>query len=333
MKYYSISGTNGLSSLSARERPTPKPGPREALVRVRARSVNFRDLLLLHGRYPVAARPGVIALSDGAGEIAGVGEGVTRVETGDRVAATYFPRWIDGDLSMDFATDQFGATRDGFLTEYAVVPEDALVHLPPHLSFEEGATLPCAAVTAWSSLTGRRPVRPGETVLTIGTGGVALFALQFARIFGAQVIALTSSPEKARRLEDLGATHVIDYKQHLDWERLVRERTGGRGVDHVVETGGADTLARSLASTGIDGQVALVAALGAATLDTRALGAPLSLRRVFVGSRANFEAMNRAIDFHAIRPVVDRVVPFADAPKALARFEARAHIGKVVIGA
>ena len=257
MKAYHISEATGLNGLTSSDAPTPTPGPNEALVRIHARSVNFRDLLLLHGRYPVPARPGIIALSDGAGTVVAVGERVTRIKIGDRVATSYFPRWIAGRLSLDFVFDQFGATRNGVLAEYLAAPEDALVHLPSHLSFEEGAALPCAGVTAWSSLTGPRPVLPGETVLTIGTGGVALFALQFARTFGAEVIALTSSEEKTRRLRDLGATHVINYKTHPDWETVVREQTSGRGVDHIVETGGADTLPRSLASAAVDGQVAL----------------------------------------------------------------------------
>jgi NADPH:quinone reductase-like Zn-dependent oxidoreductase len=332
MKAYHISETSGLGGLVMRDSPTPTPDPYEALVRIKARSVNFRDLLILNGRYPVPARPNVIALSDGAGEVVAVGERVTRVKIGDRVAATYFPRWLDGRLAMGFVLDQFGATRDGVLAEFVAAPESALVQLPSHLSFEEGAALPCAAVTAWSCLTGPRPVLPGETVLTIGTGGVALFALQLARTFGAQVISLTSSEEKARRLHDLGATHVINYKAHPDWERFVREHTGGHGADHIVETGGPDTLPHSLASAAVDGQVALVAALAAATLDTRYLGAPLSIRRLYVGSRASFEAMNRAIAHHRIHPVLDRTVPFAEAPEALRWFEAKGHVGKVIIG-
>lgn len=235
-------------------------------------------------------------------------------------------------MSPEMALEQFGCTRDGMLADYVLAGEQAFVGIPAHLSFEEAAALPCAGVTAWHALNGRRPILPGETVLTIGSGGVALFALQFARLSGAEVIAVTSSAEKARRLRELGAHTVVDRSATPDWERAVRSATGGRGVDHVVETGGLESLPKSLAAAAPEAEVALVAALGQGALDVSALRGLVNLRRLFVGSRAHFEAMNRAVALHALRPVIDRVFRFDEAREAYARLEAQQHFGKIVIG-
>jgi NADPH:quinone reductase-like Zn-dependent oxidoreductase len=332
MKAYRIEKFDGLNGIVAASRPDLTPGVCEVVVRARARTLNYRDLLILKKLYPVAGVQGVVPLSDGAGEVVAVGEKVTRVAVGDRVAATYFPRWQDGRLDPTMAAEQFGCTRDGMLAEFVLAPEQALVKLPAHLSFEEGATLPCAGVTAWSAVTGPRPILPGETVLTIGTGGVALFALQFAKMHGAWVISLTSSSAKADLLRKAGADEVVDYTANVEWEKAVRTAAHGRGVDHVIETGAINTLPRSLASCAPDGQVALVAALGTGTLDAAALRGLVSIRRVFVGSRAAFEAMNRAISLHKMHPIIDRVFRFGDAKDAYAHFEGKKHVGKVVIG-
>lgn len=321
----------GLDGLVLDDRTDPQPGPGQALVRIHARSLNYRDLRILSGLYPVPAQAGVVALSDGAGEVIAVGSRVSRVAVGDRVSAAYFPQWIDGRFTMGLAADQFGCTRDGMLAPLAAIDQASLVKIPDHLSFEEAATLPCAALTAWSALLGPRPILPGETVLTIGTGGVALFALQFAKLFGARVIALTSTGEKAERLIQLGADEVVNYVDTPGWERAVREHTTGRGVEHVVETGGIDTLPRSIACTAEEGVVSIVAALGDGTIDGRLFANPMLLRRVYVGSRTTFETMNRAIAVHRLRPVIDRVFGFAEAKQAYRHFEARRHIGKVVI--
>jgi NADPH:quinone reductase-like Zn-dependent oxidoreductase len=335
MQAFKIDRVGNLNELNLGQQGAASPGPREVLVRVRATSVNYRDLLILRARYPIPARAGVVALSDGAGEVVAVGDGVTRVAPGDRVCSSYFPQWTAGPLSMDRAVAQFGCTRDGWLAEQVTVPENAAVKVPEHLSFEQAATLPCAAVTAWSALTGPRPLLAGETVLTMGTGGVALFALQFARIFGARVISITSTSAKADLLRALGADTVIDYGQTPNWEDAVRKATGGMGVDHIVETGSIETLPKSLTCAAANGQVALVAALGASigSLDARALGGLVTVRRVFVGSRLTFEAMNRAISLHRIQPVIDRVFPFAEARAAYDHFDAKQHIGKVIIAA
>jgi NADPH:quinone reductase-like Zn-dependent oxidoreductase len=214
---------------------------------------------------------------------------------------------------------------------FVVANEAALVKLPGHLSYEEAATLPCAGLTAWSALLGPRRILPGETVLTIGTGGVALFALQFARLFGARVVSITSTEAKATRLRELGADAVINRVSVPDWDRAVRDWTGGRGVDHVVETGSVDTLSRSVACTAEGGVVTFVAALGDGTFDPRCLFNPVTIRRTYVGSRSGFEAMNRAIAAHRLQPVIDRVFGFADTKEAYRHFADRRHLGKVVI--
>jgi NADPH:quinone reductase-like Zn-dependent oxidoreductase len=332
MRAYQLDRFESPDGLVLRDRAVPQPGPGEAVVRIHARSLNYRDLLIMHKRYPVPGTVGVVPVSDGAGEVVAVGEGVTRVAVGDRVAATYFPRWRDGRFALELVLEQFGCTRDGMLAEFMVTDQEALVSIPAHLSFEEAATLPCAGVTAWSALTGPRPVLPSDTVLTIGSGGVALFALQFATLLGARVIAVTSSESKAALLKQYGADVVVNSAQYPAWESAVREATNGRGVDHVVETGAIDTLPRSLASCAADGHIALVAALGAGTLDAKALSAPTTIRRLYVGSRASFETMNRAIAHHTLRPVIGRVFPFDEAKDAYTYFAAKHHVGKVVIG-
>jgi len=320
----------GLTGLVLAERPEPEPGPHQVLIRVHARSLNFRDARILAGLYPVPGKLGITALSDGAGEVVATGEGVTRVAVGDRVAATYFPQWLCGRFAMQLALDQYGCTRDGMLAPFVVADENAVVKMPAHLSYEEAAALPCAGVTAWAALLGPRPVMPGDTVLTIGSGGVALFALQFARMFGARVIALTSTDEKAERLKQLGADDVVNYRAVPQWEHRVRELSEG-GVEHVIDTGGLDTLARSIAATREEGVVTVVAALGPGQLDPRVFANPVMVRRVYVGSRAHFEAMNRAIAAHRLKPVIDQVFGFGQTKEAYEHFEARRHFGKVVI--
>jgi NADPH:quinone reductase-like Zn-dependent oxidoreductase len=332
--------SHGSDGLVLRESANPKPGLREVAVRVRASSLNFRDLMILNNVYFQPVRPGVIPLSDGAGEVVMVGEGVSRFKVGDRVAATFHPKWLAGRITHEHLADRFaptehvGAGRDGLLTDYKIVSEEALVAIPPHLSFEEAATLPCAAVTAWSALTAPRQLAPGETVLTLGTGGVSIFALQFAKAFGARVIATTSSDDKAKRLRELGADAVVNYRSTPNWEREVRAANDGHGVDCIVEIGGAGTLARSLACAGPECQIALIGVVAEASgsFDPTVLQRGIvTLRRVAVGSRLDFELMNRATAYHRIKPVVDRVFPFEDAKSAYRYLESRQHFGKVVI--
>lgn len=334
MRSHHLAMGAGLEGLTLREHPDPRPGARQVLVRVRAVSLNARELMILmQGRYPLPVKPDVIAACDGAGEVAAVGEGVTRTSVGDRVMASIFPRWQDGPFRPEVA-DQLGGSLDGMLTELAVLDEDALVPVPEHLSFEEAATLPCAGVTAWNALTGARPLQSGETVLTQGSGGVSLFAIQLARAAGARVIATTSSPEKAARLRDLGAHEVVDYRAVPDWHAEVRRLTGGRGVEHVVEVGGPGTLERSFQAVAVGGEVAWVGWLagGSAAVDLTAFARSVgTLRRIAVGSRAQFLAMSRAIAVHRLRPVIERVFPFDRAPAAFAHYAAGGGVGKVVI--
>jgi NADPH:quinone reductase-like Zn-dependent oxidoreductase len=328
--YYFDKLGNGLDSLTLGERPEPRPGRSEVLIKVRARSLNYRDLLILTGRYAFPGKTGIIALSDGAGEVVALGEGVTRVAIGDRVACSYFPRWVDGPISLDMASDQFGLTRDGMLAPLVIADEQAVVSVPAHMSFAEAATLPCTAVTAWSSLTGPKPLRPGETVLTIGTGGVALFALQFAKHFGARIIALSSTEDKIQRLKQLGADEAISYRE-VNWPGTIRELTNGIGVEHVVETGGLDTLPKSISCAADEGIINVVAALGQGTIDAGIFRNRVLVRRIYVGSRRQFEAMNRAIALHKLRPIIDQIFSFANTRGAYQYFEARQHFGKVVI--
>jgi NADPH:quinone reductase-like Zn-dependent oxidoreductase len=313
----------------------PRPGPKEILMRVRASSLNYRDLMVLKGGGRGPTKLGVVPLSDGAGEVAAIGDGVTRVKLGDRVIGTFHPRWFGGPLSADYLTDRLGVNLAGMLAEYAVLSEEALVPVPSHLSFEEAATLPCAAVTAWVALTKHRRVTAGDTVLTQGSGCVSVFALQFARVLGARVIARSSTAVKAERLKALGASEVINYAETPDWDEKARELTDGRGVDCVVEIGGPGTITQALKALAVGGHVSLIGASlspAGTMLDPLLLtGRGITVGAISVGSRADFEAMNRAITLHRLRPVIDRTFQFTEAKAAYRHFEGRGHFGKVVI--
>jgi NADPH:quinone reductase-like Zn-dependent oxidoreductase len=333
MRSYHVDSGAGLSGLAMREHPDPSPGPGEAVVAVRATSLSFRELMVLRGDYVLPVKPDVVPVSDGAGEVVAVGEGVTRVQPGDRVTATLFPRWLDGPFRRENAA-QIGGSLDGMLTELAVLNEEALVQVPEHLSFAEAATLPCAGVTAWNALTGGRRLLAGETVLTLGSGGVSLFALQFAKVFGARVIATTGSEDKRERLVALGADAVVNYRTTPEWHEAVRDLTGGRGVDHVVDVAG--TLEQSLRSVAVGGQVACVGFVADGErlpIDPAVLFASgATIRVVAVGSRAQFAAMNQAIAANLLRPVIDRVFSFDDALSAYRYYQSGQAFGKVVIG-
>ncbi|MET7699734.1 NAD(P)-dependent alcohol dehydrogenase [Streptomyces sp. NPDC005485] len=315
--------------------PRPEPGPREIVVRVRAVSLNKRDLLILKGTYPLKAVPDVIPVSDGAGEVVAVGEEVTRFAVGDRVMGTYFPNWRDGRITAT-QFDQPGASLNGMLAEYVRLDQEAAVRVPEHLTWEEAACLPCAGVTAWHALTGGEPLVPGQTVLTLGTGALSLFAVRFAKALGAEVIATTSSAAKADRLKALGADHVVNYVENPEWGAAVRALTGGRGADLVVETNGPDTIEQSMRATALYGQIVLLITGNprkqGIEISNAAYAASLAtIRRVFVGSRAHFETMNRAIALHGIRPVVDRVFDLDDVHEAFRYYESGQAFGKVVI--
>jgi NADPH:quinone reductase-like Zn-dependent oxidoreductase len=335
MEAYRIDRFASVDGIVLRTSEDPRPGRKEILMRVRASALNYRDLMVLKGEGRGPTKLGVVPLSDGAGEVVAVGDGVTRVKIGGRVAGCFHPRWFGGPIRPEYLTDRLGANLDGMLAQYAVANEEAVVPLPSHLSFEEGATLPCAAVTAWVALTGHRRVTAGDTVLTLGSGGVAVFALQFARLLGARVIATTSTREKAERLRALGAAEVINYAETPDWDEMARNLTDGRGVDCVVEIGGPGTIAMSLQALAVGGHVSLIGASlspSGTGLDPLLLtGRGITLGAVSVGSRADFEAMNRAIAMHRLRPVIDRTFPFGEAKEAYRYFEGRRHFGKVVI--
>jgi NADPH:quinone reductase-like Zn-dependent oxidoreductase len=318
----------GIDNLAVVERPEPKPGPGEVLVRVRACSLNYRELLILRGHYNPKQRFPLVPLSDGAGEVAEVGKGVTRVKRGDRVAAIFMQRWISGAVTDEAARSTLGGDIDGMAAEYVVLHENGLVHVPAHLSFEEAAALPCAAVTAWNALFESGRTQFGDTVLVMGSGGVSLFALQFAKLAGARVIATSSSDAKLERLKQLGASEGINYRSVPEWN----ERVAGR-ADHVVEVGGAGTLAQSLRAVRRGGRVSLIGVLtGYGEVNpTLALMKSVCVQGIFVGSRAMFEAMNRAMTGSQLRPVVDRVFPLEQIREALQYMESGAHFGKIVI--
>jgi NADPH:quinone reductase-like Zn-dependent oxidoreductase len=333
MRAYQLPKRTGIDDLIVVDLPTPKPGPREVVVKVGACSLNFRDLAIALGRYRGPVRDNVIPLSDGAGEVVELGAGVRRVKLGDRVAGAFFPRWVDGAVNAEHIRDALGGNLDGMLAEYVVLPEDALVKLPDHLSVEEGATLPCAAVTVWNALVEQGRIAAGETVLVQGTGGVSIFALQFARLMGAEVIATSSSEEKLARAKALGAAHGINYKTTPEWDKAVLDLTDGNGVDHVVEVGGAGTLGRSLNAVRIGGRVSVI---GVLTGPGQINPTPILSRRpvvqgIAVGSVKMFEAMNRAIAVAQLKPVIDRVFEFGEAKEALRYLESGKHFGKVVV--
>ncbi|MFF4127201.1 NAD(P)-dependent alcohol dehydrogenase [Microbispora rosea] len=331
MRSYHLDSGAGIAGLTIRDHPDPVPGPGQVVVAVRAASLSFRELMIARGDYVLPVKPDVVPLSDGAGDIVSVGPGVDPRRIGERVAATLFPSWQDGPFGPEHLP-QRGGSLDGMLTERAVVAEDALVPVPGHLSYEEAATLPCAAVTAWNAVTGADGLRPGQTVVTQGSGGVSLFALQFAKTLGARVIATTSGPGKAARLLDLGADDVIDYRAVPDWPARVRELTGGRGADRVIDVAGL--LEQSLKAVAMAGHVACVGFVSdtAPPVDTRTLFASgATVRAVAVGSRAQFLAMNRAIEVNGLRPVIDRAFPFDQARDAYDRYASGKAFGKVVI--
>jgi NADPH:quinone reductase-like Zn-dependent oxidoreductase len=335
MRAYHLERFRRVEGIVLRSHEEPEPGSSDIVIRVRAASINRRDIMILDQAYPMRPATDVVPLSDGAGEVVAVGDDVLRFRVGDRVTGSYWPRWRDGRLGPDL-TDQLGCTVDGMATEYAVLNEQWAVRLPDHLSWEEGACLSCAGVTAWCSVVGTGAVGPGSTVLTLGTGDVSLFALQFAKLLGCQVITTTSRREKADRLRELGADHVINYLETPAWGDTARDLTGGRGVDLVVETTGPETIKQSIIASALYGDIVILiwqtAAQPNLVLPGDAYGPKLgSIRKLFVGSRTDLEAMLRAMATHQIRPVVDRVFAFDDLHAAYHYFLGRTGVGKVVV--
>ena len=337
-KLYRLHKFEGIDSLTLHNaEPVEQPKRKQVLVRLHAASLNFRDLLISSGRYGASFPSGLIPLSDAAGEVVQVGPEVNSLKIGDKVCGTFYEAWTDGEVSDENTRLALGGSVPGVLSQYRVFEESALVKFPSHLSWEEAATLPCAAVTAWFSLAenGIHNVGPGNTVLIIGTGGVSLFGLQFAVQAGATVIVLSSSDEKLEKAKKLGATHLVNYNTHPDWHVKVKELTNGKGVDHVLEVGGDGTLLRSLNSVKKGGHVHMIGVLARSeenvNVGLHVLLNVANLRGILVGSRGTFERMNRVIEQHAIKPIVDSVFKFEQAKEALQYLASGKHFGKIVI--
>jgi NADPH:quinone reductase-like Zn-dependent oxidoreductase len=334
MKAYEIRDPFGIDNLTLSDRPEPTPGHGQIAVRVKAASLNYRDFMTVKHGGALGTKTTLIPCSDGAGEVIKVGPGVTRVKVGDRVASIFYQNWLAGDIMAHHFTSALGGAIDGMLAEQVVLSADGVVSIPDYMTYEDAATLPCAAVTAWQDLFPTGQLKAGDTVLVQGTGGVSIFALQFSVMAGARVIITSSSDEKLARAKQLGAWATINYKTTPDWDKEVLRLTNGVGVDHVVEVGGAGTLERSFRAVRIGGTVGLIGiltGLGRQIDPMPVLTKRIRLQGISVGSREMFEDMNRALTVHKIKPVIDRVFPFSQAREALKLMESAAHFGKIVI--
>ena len=334
MKAYRVDDFTSLDDLRLYDEPDGKPQRGELLLRVHAVSLNYRDIAMLTGRYPRSHKKGLIPTSDGAAEVIAVGEGVEAFKVGDRVIGTFHPRWYAGPMHATMGREAYGDQNDGWLTQTKVVSQDAVVAFPNALSYEEAATLPCAGLTAWTALSGATPIRAGHTVLVQGTGGVSIFAVQLARTVGARVIATTSSSAKARRLLEMGASDVVNYRDTPEWGKEVRKLAGGRGVDRVVEVGGPGTINQSLRAVAAGGEIASIGFLSEENpgIDFFALKlSSATFRNIAVGDRAGLQELVRVVEASGLKPVIDRAFPFAEAREAFAYLTSGAHFGKVVI--
>jgi NADPH:quinone reductase-like Zn-dependent oxidoreductase len=333
-QYQLVKQTQGYSLQLREGAPLRAPGPNEVLVRVRATSLNRRDIGILRGFYPVGPRETIVPLSDGAGDVVAIGAGVTRFKVGDRAVATFFQRWISGRVPPEASASALGGQLDGMLAEYVTLHEDGLLPIPEYMSHEDAATLPCAAVTAWSGLVTRGRMQSGDNVLLQGTGGVSVFGLQLAVAAGARAFITSSSSEKLERARKLGAAGTVNYKDTPEWAKAIRELTGGSGVHQILEVGGAGTLPQSLAAVAGGGHIALIGGLGGfgADIPVMALiGRNAGVTGITVGSRADFEALNAFMSQHRIKPVIDRTFAFTEAAAAYAHMEGSSHFGKIVI--
>lgn len=338
MRRYEIREPKGITSIVSHDVAEPRPGPGEVLVEMKAWSLNYRDLAMPRGGYPgndkVSKAPPFVPVSDGAGEVIGLGPGVASLALGDRVVTSFFQRWIDGELTEEGKASALGGALDGVLAERVVLPADGLVPAPPSLTFEQAATLPCAGVTAWAALTSA-PAVPGQNVLLLGTGGVSIFGLQLAKKMGCRVIITSSNAAKLERARQLGADAAINYVERPDWELEVLRLTGGVGVDQVLEVGGLGTLERSIRAARVSGTISLIGVLAASPEHNPS---PLevmfkrqTLRGIYVGSRRMLEDLCRAVEVNRITPVVDRTFSFDQAQEAYRYLKSGQHFGKVVI--
>lgn len=334
MRAYEVREARGIEGIALNSaRPQPEPGFAEVLIRVGAAAMNYRDLLVAAGRYGAATKPSVIPVSDGAGEVVAVGAGVTAFKPGDRVAGAFFPRWVAGPISAEVTKSVLGGSVDGMLAEYVALPESGVVAVPDHLTFEEAATLPCAGVTAWNAIVNLGRVHGGQTVLLLGTGGVSMFALQFAKLHGATVIQTSGSEEKLESARALGADSTLNYRAVTDWDAEVLKLTGGKGVDLVVEVGGPGTLQRSMRAVRVGGTIVMIGLVaGTGEVNPMPLvSRAIRLQGVYVGSRQDFVDMNAAMSASALRPVIGSTFDFDRALDAYRHLAAGAHFGKVVI--
>lgn len=332
MKVAAVKKPGGLDKLVIEERPDPTPGPGQVLVRVRASSLNYHDFVVVLGGIPTP--DGRIPMSDGACEVVALGEGVTRWKVGDKVLSLFFPSWQSGQVEAAGFQSVPGDGADGFGAELVAAPETAFTRMPEGWSFEEAATLPCAALTAWRGLVNEARIKPGDWVLTQGTGGVSIFALQFAKAAGCRVISTSSSPEKMEHLKKLGADHVINYKETPDWGAKAFKLTGGRGVDEVVEIGGPGTMAQSIAACRPGGHISLIGVLTGVSgeVPTAALfSRNITLSGITVGSRRMQEDMIDAIEANSIKPVIDSTFPLDQIAAAFAHQASQKHFGKIVL--
>ena len=335
MKVWELGEQKGIPSLRMVERPEPKPGPGQAVVAMKAASLNRRDVGVTQGTYGGAKPATRIPLSDGAGDVVAVGEGVTGIKVGDRVTATHFTPWLDGAFDPAFFGSDLGITVDGWLAEKALVPASCLIPIPASLSYGDVAALPVAAVTAWAVIVEFGGVKSGDTVLTLGTGGVSSFALQIAKMNGARIAITSSSDDKLKHCKDLGADITANYKTRPDWDKAIREQNGGRGVDIVVETAGFATLGQSLAACAPNGRIGMIGALGGRPEQQPAMfplvGQNLTLKGITSGSRRMFIDLLKAMVATKTRPIIDKTFNFADAPKAYQHMVDSEFLGKILI--
>lgn len=334
MKSFLIDTADGINAIKLIDAPEPTPANGDVKIRLRAASLNYRDLSIASGGYLRNDTRPVVPLSDGAGEVIEVGDGVTRWKVGDRVSPIFVRDWIDGPPTDAGLRTCLGGSVDGVLSEFVVLPEQSFVAIPDPMTFAEAATIPCAAVTAWHALFESGNVQPGQTVLLLGTGGVSIFALQLAKAAGAEVIITSSSNKKLDRAKSLGADHLINYRDHPDWHKEVRKLTGGEGVDHVVEVGGPGTLERSLKSTKVAGHVHLIGILDSPTAAIQPLTALfnlLTVRGIYVGNRRMHQDTLDFMVKHHLRPVIDKTFRFDESIDAYGDFATQQHFGKIVI--
>jgi NADPH:quinone reductase-like Zn-dependent oxidoreductase len=326
--------TDDQRDLVLKDEPLPVIGRYEVLVRVHAASLNFRDQAVLNDAYGGPVGKNVVVLSDGAGEVVAIGSAVTRAKVGDRVTSSCTPHWIGGPYLGEYQSSSHGWTVDGWLGEHVVLHENGIVHLPAYLSYAEAACLPCAAVSAWSALQLATPLQPGQVVLIQGTGGVALFGLQIAKLFGARVLAITSTEEKAERLKQLGAEAVVNYRTTPNWDQAILDLTDGKGVDKVVEIAGDATIVKSAACTKIGGEIGLVgfaSGFGGGLPPIDILARTLRIGGITIGPRTSFDALLAAMNTTKMRPIIDQQIPFLEYREAYRRLASGNHVGKVVI--